>query len=296
MADQWHKVALSPNIPASRVSLRVTPLWGILTHLKEKLEHLTEAEKAFAIQSGWMTETHSWNFQRWNSTHQALVVDTGRPPLSMTQAMESLTHMLKTINGDTVTRFAATQDLRQEIRGTVTFQADISFRAPGSDDLYAELVRLHGSALFGGRGIALSEPEPDSADPPSLAPSAVLGSAEAEYMDDGESVHSLADTIMDPGSNSDSDRTSALSSWRRAPIRPLGGHLEYECGGGTTTNLKSTCTGTTNRGTRRHWSTWLFGTACMAAALRRILRRALLMVMELAATLHHGGLVRCGRW
>ena len=92
------------------------------------------------------------------------------------------------------------------------------------------------------------EPEPDSADPPSLAPSAVLGSAEAEYMDDGESVHSLADTIMDPGSNSNSDRTSALSSWRRAPIRPLGGHLEYECGGGTTTNLKSTCTGTTNRG------------------------------------------------
>ena len=28
-------------------------------------------------------------------------------------------------------------------------------------------------------------------------------------MDDRESVHSLADTIMDPGSNSDSDRTSS---------------------------------------------------------------------------------------
>ena len=196
LADQWHKVALSPNIPASRVSLRVTPLWGILTHLKEKLEHLTEAEKAFAIQSGWMTETHSWNFQRWNSTHQALVVDTGRPPLSMTQAMESLTHMLKTINGDTVTRFAATQDLRQEIRGTVTFSGRHQLPSTG---VRRSICRAGSpsriSPLRREKHRPLRKSEPDSADPPSLAPSAVLGSAEAEYMDDGESVHSLADTI-----------------------------------------------------------------------------------------------------
>ncbi|CAE7200809.1 Pol [Symbiodinium sp. CCMP2592] len=145
LADQWHKVALTP---ASRVSLRVTLLWGILTHLKEKLQNLTEAEKAFAVQSGWLTDTHCWNYQRWNPTHQALVVDQGRTPLGMGSALESLTTLLEKVNGDTITRFAATQDIRQETRGTVTFQADISFRAPGSDELYAELVRLRGSALF----------------------------------------------------------------------------------------------------------------------------------------------------
>ena len=77
-------------------------------------------------------------------------MDTTRPPLSTPQALESLGALLQVLNGDTLTRFAATQEIRADAQGKITFNADISLRAPGSEALYQELVRLgiQGSALF----------------------------------------------------------------------------------------------------------------------------------------------------
>ena len=46
-------------------------------------------------------------------------------------------------------------------------------------------------------------------------------------MDDRESVHSLADTIMDPGSNSDSDRTSSSIQAGDRFLNPRCWHATY---------------------------------------------------------------------
>lgn len=148
LARKWHEVATKQEISSTRLSLRVTLLWGILTCLKDKVANLTQEQMAYAARSSWADATGNWNYQKWDAHHQALIVDTTRPPLSQTQILESLATLLKVINGDTLTRFAATQEIKADAQGTITFQADISLRAPGSEELYNELVRLHGLAIF----------------------------------------------------------------------------------------------------------------------------------------------------
>ena len=71
----------------------------------------------------------------------------------MAQIQESLATLLRVINGDTLTRFAATKGISADTQGTVLFQADISLRARGSEELYTELARLQGSAIFQTIGI-----------------------------------------------------------------------------------------------------------------------------------------------
>ncbi|CAE7329691.1 unnamed protein product [Symbiodinium sp. KB8] len=148
LARKWSEAANSQEIQPNRVSLRVTLLWGLLTCLQEKVTNLTQDQMAFAIRSSWADANGGWNFQKWDAHHQTLVVDTSRPPLSTAQVKESLGTLLQAINGDTLTRFSATQEIRADAQGKITFHADISLRAPGSDALYKELVRLQGSAVF----------------------------------------------------------------------------------------------------------------------------------------------------
>ncbi|OLP83527.1 hypothetical protein AK812_SmicGene35698 [Symbiodinium microadriaticum] len=116
---------------ADHISLRVTLLWGIFTTLKEKLSHLSQEQLAYAHRASWIDTSSNWNFQRW----------------------ESLATLLRVINGDTLTRFAATKGISADTQGTVLFQADISLRAQGSEELYTELARLQGSAIFQTIGI-----------------------------------------------------------------------------------------------------------------------------------------------
>ncbi|CAE7573297.1 unnamed protein product, partial [Symbiodinium necroappetens] len=148
LARKWSEAASKQEIQPGRVSLRVTLLWGLLTCLQEKVANLTQDQIAFAMQSSWIDTNGGWNFQKWDAHHQMLIVDTSRPPLSTAQVKESLGKLLQVINGDTLTRFSATQEIRADAQGKITFHADISLRAPGSDALYQELVRLQGSALF----------------------------------------------------------------------------------------------------------------------------------------------------
>ena len=148
LAHKWSEAASGQEIQPNRVSLRVTLLWGLLTFLKDKLSGLTPDQATFAVKSSWADTSGSWNFQKWDAHHQMLIVDTSKPPLSTAQALESLGTLLRVINGDTLTRFTATQEIRADTQGKITFNADISLRAPGSDVLYQELVRLQGSALF----------------------------------------------------------------------------------------------------------------------------------------------------
>ncbi|CAE7292186.1 Pol [Symbiodinium sp. KB8] len=148
LAKTWYGKANSQEIQPNRVSLRVALMWGIMTCLKDKLTGLTQDQQAFAIRNTWADTNGSWNYQKWDAHHQTLIVDTTRPPLSTPQALESLGALLQVLNGDTLTRFAATQEIRADAQGKITFNADISLRAPGSEALYQELVRLQGSALF----------------------------------------------------------------------------------------------------------------------------------------------------
>ena len=148
LAHKWSEAASGQEIQPNRVSLRVTLLWGLLTFLKDKLSGFTQDQAAFAVKSSWADTNGGWNYQKWDAHHQMLIVDTSKPPLSTAQALESLGTLLQVINGDTLTRFTATQEIRADTQGKITFNADISLRAPGSDTLYQELVRLQGSALF----------------------------------------------------------------------------------------------------------------------------------------------------
>ncbi|CAE7578930.1 Pol, partial [Symbiodinium necroappetens] len=128
LASKWREVAEKQEIQADHISLRVTLLWGIFTTLKEKLSHLSQEQLAYANRASWIDTSSNWNFQRWDSQHQMLIVDTYRPPLSLAQIQESLATLLRVINGDTLTRFAATKGISADMQGTVLFQADISLR------------------------------------------------------------------------------------------------------------------------------------------------------------------------
>ncbi|CAE7538317.1 unnamed protein product [Symbiodinium microadriaticum] len=128
LAKTWYEKANSQEIQPNRVSLRVALLWGIMTCLKDKLAGLTQDQLAFAIRNTWADTNGGWNYQKWDAHHQALIVDTTRPPLSTPQALESLGSLLQALNGDTLTRFAATQEIRADAQGKITFNADISLR------------------------------------------------------------------------------------------------------------------------------------------------------------------------
>ncbi|CAE7767956.1 unnamed protein product [Symbiodinium sp. CCMP2592] len=148
LATKWHDAAQAETISPARVSLRVALFWGIIAHLKDRHAQMNQENKAFALKSGWMTETGAWNYQRWNPSHQSLEVDPERPALTQAQAQESLELLLKLINGDTITRFTARRELHADMQGTVAFQADVGLRAKGSEELYQQLELLRGLALF----------------------------------------------------------------------------------------------------------------------------------------------------
>ncbi|CAE7386556.1 Pol [Symbiodinium sp. CCMP2592] len=148
LATKWHDAAQAETISPTRVSLRVALFWGIIAHLKDKHAQMNQENKAYALKSGWMSEAGCWNYQRWNPTHQSLEIDPERQALTQTQAQESLETLLKLINGDTITRFTARRELHADMQGTVAFQADVGLRAKGSEELYQQLERLRGLALF----------------------------------------------------------------------------------------------------------------------------------------------------
>ncbi|CAE7577546.1 unnamed protein product, partial [Symbiodinium necroappetens] len=118
LASKWREVAEKQEIQADHISLRVTLLWGIFTTLKEKLSHLSQEQLAYANRASWIDTSSNWNFQRWDPQHQMLIVDTSRPPLSLAQIQESLATLLRVINGDTLTRFAATKGISADTQGT----------------------------------------------------------------------------------------------------------------------------------------------------------------------------------
>ena len=116
LASKWHDTAMKQDTHADHLSLRVTLFWGIITNLKEKLSQLTQEQIAYATRTSWIDSANNWNFQKQDSQHQMLIVDTSRPTLSTVQILESLSTLLRVINGNTFTRFAATTGISESAR------------------------------------------------------------------------------------------------------------------------------------------------------------------------------------